>query len=65
MPARCQLAAQRDRGKGVSGVAEGGEEDPPPIQAQSISARSRTVCLRRSGSNSIGDTISVPTPASR
>ena len=65
MPAGGQLTAERDGGEGVSGVAEGGEEDAPPAGAQSISASSRMVRVRRSGSNSIGDTISVPTPASR
>jgi hypothetical protein len=65
VPARGQLAAERDGGEGVAGVAESGEEDAPPGGAQSISASSRMVCLRRSGSNSIGDTISVPTPAER
>jgi hypothetical protein len=68
--ARGQLAAERDGGEGVAGVAEGGEEDAPPRGAplrgaQSISASSRMVCRRRSRSNSIGDTISVPTPAER
>lgn len=65
MSAGGQLAAERDGGEGVSGVAERGEEDAPPGGAQSISASSRMVCLRRSGSNSIGDTIRVPTPAER
>jgi hypothetical protein len=65
VPAGGQLAAERDGWEGVSGVAERGEEDAPPGGAQSISASSRMVCLRRSGSNSIGDTISVPTPAER
>jgi hypothetical protein len=65
MPAGGQLAAERDGGEGMSGVAERGEQDAPPAGAQSISASSRMVCLRRSGSNSIGDTINVPTPAER
>lgn len=65
MPAGRQLAAECDRGKGVPGVAKGGEQDPPPRGAQSISASSRIVRLRRSGSSSIGETISVPTPAAR
>ena len=65
MSAGGQLAAESDGGEGVSGVAECGEEDAPPGGAQSISASSRMVCLRRSGSNSIGDTIRVPTPAER
>jgi hypothetical protein len=65
VPAGGQLAAECDGWEGVSGVAERGEEDAPPGGAQSISASSRMVCLRWSGSNSIGDTISVPTPAER
>jgi hypothetical protein len=65
VPAGGELAAQRDGGEGVPGVAERGEEDAPRGGAQSISASSRMVCVRRAGSNSIGDTISVPTPAAR
>jgi hypothetical protein len=65
VPAGGQLPPERDGGEGMSGIAERGEEDAPPGGAQSIPARSRIVCRRRSGSNSIGDTINVPTPASR
>ncbi len=69
MPAPGQLAAEGDGGEGVPGVAEGGEQDAPPAVwlsgAQSISASSRTVRLRCSESKAIGETISVPTPASR
>jgi hypothetical protein len=64
-----ELAAEGDRGKGVTGVAEGGEQDAPaggaPVPAQSISASSRTMRLRSSGSKATGETVSVPTPASR
>ena len=61
-----QLGAERDRGEGVAGVAEGGEQDASAVaQVQSISASSRTVRFLPSGSKDMGDTISVPTPASR
>jgi hypothetical protein len=61
-----ELGAQRDRREGVPGVAEGGEEDATaaPLRAQSISASSRTMRRRASGSNAIGETMRVPTPAS-
>ena len=66
MAAGGQLAAQGYRGKGVSGIPEGGEQNAPArALAQSISAMSRTICLRSSASNATGVTISVPTPASR
>jgi hypothetical protein len=65
VPAAGELAAERDRGEGVSGVAEGGEQDAAPRFGQSISASSRIVRLRCSTSGAIGETISVPTPASR
>jgi hypothetical protein len=65
VPAAGQLASQRDGRKGVSGVAEGGEQDALPGAAQSISASSRTVRLRVSASGPITEAISMPTPASR
>ena len=65
MPARRELAAQRDRREGVARVPEGGEEEAAPLGAQTISASSRTMRLRSSGSNAIGVVMSVPTPASR
>jgi hypothetical protein len=67
VPAGGELAPERDRGEGVAGIAEGREQDAArrPVDAQSISASWRTIRLRSSASNAIGDTISVPTPASR
>jgi hypothetical protein len=64
--AACQFSAERYRGKGVSGVAESGEQEAvaAPLPAQSISASSRTTRLRASGSDAIGETRRVPTPAS-
>jgi hypothetical protein len=61
--ARRELAAECDRREGVPGVADGGEQDA--AAPQSISASSRIVRLRSSGSHAMTDTISVPTPASR
>ena len=63
MPAAGELATERDRGKGVPGVAEGGDEDA--ALRQSISASSRIMRRRCSMSAAIGETIRVPTPASR
>jgi hypothetical protein len=60
-----ELASQRNGRKGVTGIAEGGQQDAPAPPAQSISASSRTVRLRSSDSGAITDAISVPTPASR
>ena len=65
MSALRQGAAQRDRGEGVAGVAEGGEQEAAPVGAQTISASSRTMRLRSSGSKAMGEVIRVPTPASR
>jgi hypothetical protein len=67
VPAARQLGAERDRGKGVAGVAERGEQDASNarVPAQSISASSRTTRLRAAGSKAIGETIRLPTPASR
>ncbi len=65
MAAAGQLGAQRDRGEGVAGVAERGEQDPVALPlAQSISVSSRTIRLRSSCSIAMGETIKVPTPAS-
>ena len=66
MAAGRQLLAERDRRKGVPGVAEGGEQDAARrTAAQSISASSRTMRLRSCAAAVTVDTISVPTPASR
>ena len=65
MTAACKLGAERDRGEGVSGIAEGGEQEAAPAFAQSISASSRTVRVRCSTSCEMTLTIIVPTPASR
>ncbi len=65
MPAAGELRAERDRGKGVPGVAEGGEQEAAPALAQSISASSRIMRVRCSTSKEMGLTIIVPTPASR
>jgi hypothetical protein len=67
MPAAGELASQRKGREGVPGVTEGGEQyacwiGPP---AQSISANSRTVRFRTTGSGAMTEAISVPTPASR
>jgi hypothetical protein len=61
-----QFGAERYRGKGVSGVPERGEQEAVAarLPAQSISASSRTTRLRASGSDAIGETSRVPTPAS-
>jgi hypothetical protein len=61
-----QFGAERYRGKGVSGIAESGEQEAVAarLPAQSISASSRTKRLRASGSDAIGETRRVPTPAS-
>lgn len=66
MAAARQFGAERYRGKGVAGVPERGEQEPVAarLPAQSISASSRTMRLRASGSNAIGETRRVPTPAS-
>jgi hypothetical protein len=60
-----QLAAERYCREGMAGVAEGGEEEAPPLPVQTISASWRTIRFRSSGSNATGEVISVPTPASR
>ena len=59
-----QLTPQRNGRERVSRVAERGEEEAAAL-AQTSSARSRTILLRSSGSNAMGDAIRVPTPASR
>jgi hypothetical protein len=65
VPAARQLGAERNRGEGVTGVAKRSEQDAAArARAQSISASSRIVALRASASRAMGETISVPTPAS-
>ena len=66
VPAARQLGAERDCGEGMAGVAERGQQDAARARllGQSISASSRTMRLRASGSNAMGETIRVPTPAS-
>jgi hypothetical protein len=64
MPARPERLAERDRREGVSRVAEGGDQEAAP-GAQTISAISRIIRLRPSGSKTVGVATSVPTPASR
>jgi hypothetical protein len=59
-----QLGAEGDRREGVSGIAEGGEQEAAPAFAQSISASSRTMRVRCSTSWETTLTIIVPTPAS-
>ena len=63
MPTGHQRPAERYRGEGVAGVAEGGEEEP--VRGQSASTRSRIIRSRASASKAMGATMSVPTPASR
>jgi hypothetical protein len=65
VPAPRELGAERDRREGVAGVAEGGEQEAARALAQSISASSRTMPVRRSTSGEMTLTIIVPTPASR
>ena len=65
MTAPGELGTQRDRGKGVPGVAERRQEEASTIPRQSISASSRTIRLLCSMSAEMVLTISVPTPASR
>jgi hypothetical protein len=79
VPPRRELAPEGDRGKGVAGVAEGGEEEAgaarlpaarsAPVQrpavGQTSSASSRIIALRASDSVATGVVISVPTPVSR
>jgi hypothetical protein len=59
-----QRPAERDGREGMPGIAEGGKQKAPRRLCQTISARSRIMRLRASGSNAIGVQISVPTPAS-
>jgi hypothetical protein len=74
---RRQLAAEGYGRKGVSALPEGGDEEAARcatradgrarcarVPGQTSSTRSRTVRLRPSGSNAMGVTMSVPTPAS-
>ena len=68
MAAAGQLGPEGDGGEGVPGVAERGEQDAAARrggEAQSSSASWRTVRFLPSGSKDMGETISVPTPASR
>lgn len=70
MPPRGELAPQRDRRKGVAGIAEGGKQQAEAgraalLAAQTSSASSRMIRERPSASNAIGLITSVPTPASR
>jgi hypothetical protein len=58
-----QLTPERDGGKRVSRVAEGGEEEAAR-PAQTSSASVWTIFFRSSGSNDIGVVTIVPTPAS-
>ena len=62
--ARPERPAERDRREGVPRVAEGGDQEAAP-GAQTISAISRIIRLRASGSKTVGVATSVPTPASR
>ncbi len=70
MAAGHERAPECDRRKGVAGVAECREQEPPrrdPVRralGQTISARSRIIRLRASGSKAIGVHMSEPTPAS-
>ena len=65
--ARPERLAERDRREGVPGIAEGGDQEAatPPGNRQTISAISRIIRLRPSGSKTVGVATSVPTPASR
>ncbi len=65
MPPCHELSPEGYGREGVPRIAEGGEQDAAAGDAQSISASWRTIRLRSSASGAIGDTISVPTPASR
>lgn len=69
MPARHECAPECDRGKGMSRLPEGSQEEPPPRAglgcAQSASASARMIFERPSTVGAIGVVISVPTPASR
>jgi hypothetical protein len=65
MSAARQLGTERDCRESVAWVAKGGEKDAAgSAAAQSISASSRTMRLRASGSKAIGEMIRLPTPAS-
>jgi len=76
-----ELAAEGDRRKGVTRLAERGQEEATRRRSriggrrarshllagdpQSASASARTICPRPSAVGAIGLAISVPTPASR
>lgn len=81
MAAGGQLATQGDRREGMSGIPEGGEEEPEPVAVsarprraasrrrslarQTSSASALITCERSSADTAIGLVIRVPTPASR
>ncbi len=67
MPAPPKRLAESDRREGVARIAEGRDQEAaiPPGDRQTISAISRIIRLRLSGSKTVGVATSVPTPASR
>jgi hypothetical protein len=66
MPSSCELPTECDSRERVTGIAEGGDHQAAARGgAQSRSASWRTICTRSSGTNDIGVTTIVPTPASR
>jgi hypothetical protein len=65
VPAADELSSESDRGEGVARIAERGQQQAAGLRAQSSSASWRTIFTRSSGTNDIGVTIIVPTPASR
>ena len=67
MPARRELAPERDHREGVTGLAEGGEQEPAAFRIrrlQTSSASVRSVPARCSEASPVGETTRVPTPAS-
>jgi hypothetical protein len=58
---------ERDRRERVARIAEGRDQEAaiPPGDGQTISAISRIIRLRLSGSKTVGVATSVPTPAAR
>lgn len=65
MAARSQRLAERDRREGVPRIAESRDQEAAAPGGQTISAISRIIRLRPSGSKTVGVATSVPTPASR
>ena len=66
MAAPLELAAERDRRKGVARIAERRYQDPHAVDGtQSRSASACSIFERPSMSGAIGVVIRVPTPASR